>query len=129
MRSALVTARIAVAVAIALGLAGCALEKQREQVRQGFLTRGIHREAFLEEWGQPTRTWSVPSPDPVFRAEPFNTTWQRVIYEVWEYPSHATCLTFDGVRLVYWENGKTDCTPAPPRPSGAEPAPPYPPGP
>jgi hypothetical protein len=129
MRRGISTACLAVAVA--LSLAGCTLERQREQVRQNFLTRGLHREAFLREWGQPTRTWSVAAPDPVFRAEPFGATWQRPVYEVWEYPARATCLTFDGVRLIFWETGKTDCTPQvqPPRPPGAEPAPPYPPGP
>lgn len=118
------------AFALAAAVAGCTMEKHREQVRQGFLTRGLHRDAFIKEWGQPSRTFSVAAPDPVMRTDAYGSTWQRPIYEVWEYTSRETCLTFDGVRLVYWETGRSDCTPKPPPPPrepGAEPAPPYPP--
>jgi len=114
-------------------LTGCAMERHREQVRQGFLTRGLHRDAFLYEWGTPARTFSVRGPDAVWRAGPYGARWERPVYEVWEYPDRATCLTFDGVRLVSWETGTTDCTPRPARESETEayprrppPAPPYP---
>ena len=60
-------------------------------------------------------------------------TWERVVYEVWEYQLRETCLTFAGVRLVSWETGRTDCTPPPPRESASggagrqpPPFPPYP---
>jgi hypothetical protein len=123
--------RSLVLFAVILALAGCAMERHREQVRQGFFTRGLHREAFLKEWGQPSRTFSVPAPDPVYRAEAFGATWQRPVYEVWEYQARATCLTFDGVRLTMWETGKTDCEPkgeTETRSLGPPPAPPYPSG-
>jgi hypothetical protein len=115
------------ALAVSWLLAGCALQKQREQVRQGFFTAGLHREAFLEEWGLPSRTFAVSAPDPVMRTDAYGSTWQRPYYEVWEYPSHAICLTFDGVRLIAWQAGRTDCAPEPPRAPRPQPAPPYPP--
>lgn len=107
--------------------AGCAMQRHREQVREGFLTRGLHRDAFLAEWGRPTRTYSVPTDDVVFRTEGFGAAWERPIWEVWEYRDRATCLAFDGVRLVMWETEKTSCEPKPPRERRPLPAPPYPP--
>jgi len=47
------------AFALAAAVAGCTMEKHREQVREGFLSRGLHRDAFVEEWGPPSRTFSV----------------------------------------------------------------------
>ena len=110
-------------------LGACGMQRHQEQIRQGLLTRGLHREAFLREWGQPSRTFSVASGDSRWRSYPAGASWERVVYEVWEYQSRETCLTFDGVRLVSWETGKTDCTPAPPRESSgtAREPPPFPP--
>ena len=104
------------------------MQKHREQVRQGFFTAGLHRGAFLEEWGIPSRTFAIPAPDCVLRPNAYGVL-QRPYYEIWEYQAHATCLTFDGVRLLTWETDRTDCTPTLPLPddSGPEPAPPYPP--
>ena len=117
---------------LALALLGaCGMQRHQEQIREGLLTRGLHREAFLREWGPPSRTFSVASGDSRLRTYPAGASWERVVYEVWEYQSRETCLTFDGVRLVSWETGRTDCTPPPPRESsGTErqppPFPPYP---
>jgi hypothetical protein len=118
------------------GLLGCAMSRHRAQVRQGLLTRGLHREAFIKEWGPPSRTFSMRAEDAVYRVRPFDgATWERPVYEVWEYPAHATCLVFDGVRLVSWQTGRTDCTPKPTAKKGAsgessrrspQPYPPYP---
>jgi len=114
-------------LSLVLAVAGCAMARHREQVRAGFLTRGLHRDAFVKEWGQPARTYSTEAPDPVLRQDPFTGTWRVPIYEVWEYPDHATCLTFEGVRLIEWQQNKTDCKP-PPRPPRRTPVPqPYPP--
>jgi hypothetical protein len=111
-------------------LGGCAMARHRAQVRQGLLVRGLHRDAFLKEWGPPTRTFAQPGDAPVFRTHPFGASWERPVYEIWEYRERATCLTFEGVRLIYWETGKEDCTPRPrpraERPRAPEP-PPYPP--
>lgn len=107
------------------------MARHREQVRQGFLTRGLHRSAFLEEWGTPTRTFTREASEPVFRTNGFTSSWQRPIYEIWEYPDRSTCLTFDGVRLIAWRTGTTDCQPKPsPEPPARQdppPAPPFPP--
>ena len=123
-------------IVIALaGLLGCAMERHREQVRQGFLTRGLHRDAFVKEWGPPNRTFTLPGDKPVFRYNAWTGgAWTYPVYEIWEYQAKAICLAFDGVRLVSWETGRTDCTPrSPSNPAKREPAgqgpqpyPPYP---
>jgi hypothetical protein len=105
--------RVALCLVLA-GVAGCAMKRHREQVREGFLTKGLHRDAFLEEWGQPSRTFAVQGRDAVLRTSAFGARWERPVYEVWEYHERATCLTFDGVRLISWETERTDCTPKPP---------------
>ena len=107
------------------------MSRHRAQVREGLLTRGLHREAFVREWGPPSRTFAVRGRDAVLRTYAFSARWERPVFEVWEYQDRATCLTFDGVRLVSWETGRSDCTP---RPEPERPArgkrqspPPYPP--
>jgi len=112
-------------VGVALG--GCAMARHRQQVREGLLTRGLHREAFLKEWGPPTRTYTVEAPDPVLKIDPFTSSWRVPIYEVWEYRDRSICLTFEGVRLIEWQGDKSDCKPAPPRPRRKASPPPYPP--
>src|SRR5438093_11288691 len=101
--------RAGLLLVVLAGIIGCAMARHREQVRQGLLTRGLHRDAFLKEWGPPTRTFALPAAGPVLRVHPFGGGWEQPIYEVWEYRERATCLTFDGVRLIAWETGKTDC--------------------
>jgi hypothetical protein len=103
------------------------MERHREQIREGLLTKGLHREAFVREWGPPSRTFAVRSRDAVLRTYPYSARWEYLVFEVWEYTDRATCLTFDGVRLVSWELGKTDCTPRPERDEAGKAPPPYPP--
>jgi hypothetical protein len=116
-------------LALLVGLAGCAMARHREQVRQGLLTRGLHRDAFLKEWGPPTRTYTVESPDPVLKLDPITSSWRWPIYEVWEYHDRAICLTFEGVRLMEWERDKSDCKPPPQPPRRKSLPPAYPPPP
>jgi hypothetical protein len=101
-----------VMLVIATSLMSCTMERHREQIRQGLLARGLHRNAFLEEWGLPSRTFAVPACNPSLRADPRETSWP--VYEVWEYQARATCLTFDGVRLLLWKTGITNCEPTQP---------------
>lgn len=101
--------------AVLLALTGCAMSRHRAQIREGLLTRNLHREAFLKEWGPPARTFTVPGDAPVLRRGAFGEAWEKPIYEVWEYPARATCLVFDGVRLVAWQQNRTDCEPRPRR--------------
>ena len=112
-------------------VSGCAMARHREQVRNGLLTRGLHREAFIREWGPPSRTFAVRARDAVLRTYPFSARWERPVLEVWEYHDCSTCLTFDGVRLVTWDTGRSDCTPRrePERTERGkkQPPPPYPP--
>lgn len=121
--------RAVVVLALAVALAGCAMARHRQQVREGLLTRGLHREAFLKEWGPPARTYTVEAPEPVLRMDPWTSSWRRPIYEVWEYPDRTMCLTFEGVRLIAWQRDKTDCKPAPPPPRRKPLPPAYPPPP
>jgi hypothetical protein len=102
-----------VVLLLVVGLAGCAMARHRQQVREGLLVRGLHRDAFLKEWGPPTRTYTVESPEPVLKMDAFTSSWRRPIYEVWEYRERGTCLTFEGVRLMAWERDKSDCKPSP----------------
>jgi len=121
--------RVLLSLVLAIARVGCTMERHREQVREGLLTRGLHREAFLKEWGPPTQTYTVESPDPELKMDPFTSSWRRPIYEIWEYRDRAICLTFDGVRLIAWERDKTDCKPPPPSPGRRSLPPAYPPPP
>lgn len=104
--------RVAAIVLGVLVVAGCAMSKHRAQVRSGMLSVGLHREAFLKEWGPPAATFALPTSGTRVRVNLFGGTAQPAVYDVWAYPSRATCLVFDGVRLQSWSTGKTDCDPA-----------------
>ena len=113
-----------VTMVIAASLMSCAMDRHREQIRQGLLARGLHRGAFLQEWGLPSRTFAVPACNPALRADPYATSWP--VYEVWEYQARATCLTFDGVRLLLWKTGISNCEPRQPCEPEGIPPPEYP---
>lgn len=103
-------------------LSACAMERHREQIRQGFLVRGLRREAFLDVWGTPTRTgtatgeeitsagitWggfanrsgSVARGDGFFRRG-------RERFDVWEYADLGVTLFFSGRVLEAWETNRT----------------------
>ena len=132
---------VAVWLVVALtALSACGMARHRAQIRQGLLTRGLHRDAFLAEWGHPARTFPLAAGNDQFRVQAWTGRIEPIVYEVWEYPDRATCLTFDKVRLIAWQTGRTDCTPkervrrerpepkSRPRSRGSEatPYPPYP---
>jgi hypothetical protein len=99
-------------LALALALVvGCAMQQHRAQVRHGFLTRGLHREAFVREWGPPSRTFTLQGKEPVLRVTAWGSYLEKPVYDVWEYRERYTCLVFDGVRLVSWETGNQECDP------------------
>jgi len=95
--------------ALVLVAAGCAMARHREQVGNGMLTMGLHREAFMKEWGPPAQTFVKQSMGARLRFKPFSGTLHPAMYEVWAYPSRQTCLAFDGVRLQSWVTGVTVC--------------------
>ncbi len=106
-RRAVVLALLAAAAASA-----CAdsLARHESYIRRGILIRGLHREAFLEEWGPPTRTSVMTVEEetegdgpPMAGARPE----RRRAYDVWEYSDPAVTLIFSGTRLSSW---KTDLT-------------------
>ena len=83
-------------------LSACAMARHREYVRDGFLMTGLNRNAFLSEWGHPTRTYSTTG------EEIAHAHWNiaggsfargKQQYDVWEYDSDIT-LVFAGFALV-----------------------------
>jgi len=88
------------------------MSRHREEVRQGLLSVGLHRQAFLDEWGPPAQTYAMPGGTRVDVNQFGGTsTSTPVMYDVWAYPSRRTCLVFYGVRLQSWTTGKVDCDP------------------
>lgn len=93
----------------------CAMIRHREQVRSGMLTTGLHGQAFLDEWGPPTRT-STMTGEEAARAEwatgyySFGGSFVKgkQTYDVWDYNGEVV-LVFQHVRgylrLATW---KTD---------------------
>ena len=99
------------AVVLALsGSVGCAMQRHREWVREGVLIRGLHRDAFLKEWGKPDRTYTITG------EEAMNAGWAggagfffkgKAVYDAWEYGARDTTLVFNREKLVTWRTGKT----------------------
>src|SRR5574338_1092243 len=104
-------ARTLAVVALAASLVGCAMMEHRAQVRSGLLTLGLHREAFLREWGLPTRTATMSGEQVTqasfggnsFGGGGFFFSGKRT-YEIWTYsaPEGEVVLAFSGVRLAGW---------------------------
>lgn len=100
-----------VLLGLALVSTGCAMARMREQVRSGLLKRGIHQEAFLDEWGMPLRAGTLAG------EEGMQAGWSsgggffqkgRGMFEVWTYgPPRDIQLVFDGPRLVAWKTERT----------------------
>lgn len=72
--------------------------------------RGLHREAFLKEWGLPERTSTMTG------GEVMRLGWgigggeflkEQALYDVWEYPEREATLFFYGARLVSWKTTRT----------------------
>ena len=89
---------------------GCAMAHNRAQIRQGLLTRGLLRDAFLAEWGPPTRTSTLTGDDST------RVGWGggagfffkgKAVYDVWEYQDRGVTLVFEGSRLATWKTDKT----------------------
>jgi hypothetical protein len=88
----------------------CAMAHHRAQIRQGLLTRGLLRGAFLAEWGPPTRTSTLTGEDAT------RVGWGggagfffkgKAVYDVWEYQERDVTLVFQGDRLATWKTDKT----------------------
>ena len=97
-------------------LVGCAstMTKHREQIRNGLLTTGLNREAFLKEWGMPDKTYTISSDEfsqfmggaagSIGSATYFKG---KVPLDVWVYESRQVTLIFKGIVLVGWKTEKT----------------------
>jgi len=90
------------------------MQKHRQQIRNGLLTVGLNREAFLKEWGMPDKTYPISS-DEVTK---FSALWGsnlggagffkgKVPLDVWEYREKEVTLIFNGVELISWKTEKT----------------------
>jgi hypothetical protein len=108
----LVSSRVYVATALVLVLAatGCAIQRHKAHVRDGLLIQGLHRDAFLEEWGLPTRTSTVTG-DEAIRAGWVSGGGYffkgKAVYDVWEYSGREVTLFFYRAKLVTWKTEKT----------------------
>ncbi len=86
------TTRLVIVTLALMLLSACAMSRHREQVRNGMLTTGLAGEAFLDEWGPPTRT-STMTGEEMARAEwggGFRGPWGdftkgKQTYDVWNY--------------------------------------------
>lgn len=98
-------------------LSACAIARHREQVRSGMLTTGLAGEAFLDEWGPPTRT-STMTGDEATRAEwmgmsgGFSGSFAKgkQQYDVWDYAGEVVLVFVSSrghLRLVTWKTEMT----------------------
>jgi len=101
-------------IALAPHSEGCAAAHHRELIREGLLVRGLSRDAFVDVWGLPTRTYTTTG-DEMTRAG-----WGasggagggfffqgKGVYDVWEYTARGVTLVFDGGSLSTWKTDKT----------------------
>jgi hypothetical protein len=91
-------------------LVGCVGINRRQNVRDGFFSQELVKDAFLDVWGQPDKT-RVMSGDEVMKANVSRGGGSfykgKTSFEVWEYYKYGTTLIFSGVKLVDWDTSKT----------------------
>jgi hypothetical protein len=99
---------------VLLLLGGCAMYKHRSQIRDGLLTTGLNRNAFLKEWGMPDRTSTVSSDEFSSFSAGFSGSAGSAAYfsgreplDVWIYEKLDVTLVFNGLRLVAWKTDKS----------------------
>lgn len=101
---------------VLLLLIGCTsgMTKHREQIRNGLLTVGLNREAFLKEWGMPDRTYVISSDEVAKLSVLWGSNFGsggffkgKVPLDVWEYQKKEVTLIFNGIVLVGWKTEKT----------------------
>ena len=102
--------KIALLIIVLSLFVGCAMARHREQIRSGLLTVGLNRNAFLTEWGMPTKSQSMSS------EEFMSAGWGqysgrfykgKTSLNVWIYEEREITLVFDGIVLVGWKTEKT----------------------
>ena len=98
---------------VLLVLSACAMSRHREQVRDGILATGLNRNAFLTEWGPPTRTYTATGEEMVRAVwgggiQAFRGSFEKgkQTYDVWEYDRDIT-LVFVGPKLKAWKTEMT----------------------
>jgi hypothetical protein len=97
---------------------GCAMERHKKQIKDGLLTVGLNRNAFLTVWGMPDKTYVIKS-DAFSKTEAssilvdrtaidgFKSFTGSVPLDVWEYKEKEVTLIFNGIVLVGWKTEKT----------------------
>lgn len=100
---------VVVLLAVVASAAGCVVHRHRGYIRDGILMVGLHRDAFLAEWGPPTRTSSITG------GEAMDARWgggygsfskSTAVYDMWEYEERGVTLLFRRSRLVSWNTDK-----------------------
>lgn len=102
--------KIAALIIVLSILVGCAMARHREQIRTGLLTVGLNRNAFLAEWGMPTKTRSMTGEE--FTSAAWSNYGGKVYsgktsLDVWIYEDRKVTLVFEGIVLVGWQTEKT----------------------
>lgn len=102
--------RVLAILSLVFVASACTLQEHRGYVRDGLLMRGLHRDAFLEEWGLPLRTSTVTGEDAI------QAGWGpgggsffkgKAAYDVWEYEDPPVKLAFYRAKLVSWQTTQT----------------------
>jgi len=91
-------------------LFGCAMARHKQQICDGLLTTGLNRNAFLDVWGTPNRTYTISSDE--FLSAGWNVKGGSVFsgkksLDVWEYSQVPIKLVFNDIVLVGWQTDKT----------------------
>lgn len=86
--------------------------RERDNIRAGMLTLGLHQQAFIDVWGNPTRTATASSDEDVIRAGINGYgggffSKGKDTYEVWEYADKHTLLCFSDRELISWKTAET----------------------
>lgn len=103
--------RIAMLTAGLLLVGGCATTPWDQMaIREGLLQPNIRQQAFLYEWGKPTRT-SVTTGDEIMKAgvNKYGGFFfkGKLTYEVWSYEGKETTLVFSRKQLIAWQTDET----------------------
>jgi hypothetical protein len=119
MKRATLTPTILLLLLLLSLVLGCAMRKHRKWVREGVMTVGLNKEAFILEWGKPDlqfmqNEFEAAAPG-IYRDSIGRMGQRRPAYgvEAWVYKKHDRLLVFYGYRLIayyHWSKVKDKVT-------------------